>query len=193
MIAGHKGFTIIELVVVITVIAILATIAVASYNGTQIRADTTSRLNEMKAWEHLYRTYATKFGTYPRYTGSPDGNGGGGPDLGWCLGAGFPVTGSNNTPPRGSGNCRDLDGTTYKYYVNTQLNDELAKAGKLPDGPRTPPDGRALGPYAKYYTAGNVEIINIFKGSTCPSGTTTGYYYSSFNTVTCTINLAPLE
>lgn len=45
MISGKKGFTIVELLIVIVVIAILATIAVVAYNGIQSRAKTAQVLS----------------------------------------------------------------------------------------------------------------------------------------------------
>ena len=189
---SHYGFTIVELLIVIVVIAILATITVSAFNGIQARADTASRLSEQKAWQKHFEAYYATYGKFPPYLGSPDGDSSGA-DYGWCLGSGFPVTGTDTTAPRGTGNCRDLDGNYYKFYVNTQLNDELRKVGSLPTGPRTPPgnNGRALGPYMKFYAGNAVDIANIFKGSTCPTGTTPGYYYASFDSITCIVRVGP--
>lgn len=194
----QAGFTIVELLIVIIVISILTTVIVISYRGAQDRADTSARLAEMKEWQKIFIAYGAQYNRYPPYTGAPDGNASGA-DLGWCLGTGFPVTGSDTSAPRGSGNCRDLDGGLYKYYVNTQLNAELRKVSpSLPTGPRTPPSGRFMGPFMKYYmnldgTNGNIEIFNMFKGTTCPDGTKTGYLYSSTGPITCVLPLDPLQ
>lgn len=45
----HQGFTIVELLVVIVVIAILTTIGVSGYSNLQLRAANTSRVAEIVA------------------------------------------------------------------------------------------------------------------------------------------------
>jgi prepilin-type N-terminal cleavage/methylation domain-containing protein len=45
---NKKGFTIVELLVVIVVIAILATISVTAYNGIQNRANNTAIQSDVK-------------------------------------------------------------------------------------------------------------------------------------------------
>jgi general secretion pathway protein G len=69
-----KGFTIVEIIIVITVIGILATIAIVSYNGAQVRARNATRLNDMKAVEELLETYFAQHREYPKTTNNPQSN-----------------------------------------------------------------------------------------------------------------------
>jgi len=52
-----KGFTIVELLIVIVVIAILAAITIVSYNGIQRRASNTNVLTSVSNWEKIIRIY----------------------------------------------------------------------------------------------------------------------------------------
>lgn len=52
-----KGFTIVELLIVVVVIAILATITIVSYNGIQQRAQNTLVLTSVSNWEKAIRLY----------------------------------------------------------------------------------------------------------------------------------------
>lgn len=60
---SSSGFTIVELLIVIVVIAILATIALVSYNGIQTRARTAAIVSELTATEKALRAYAAVNGT----------------------------------------------------------------------------------------------------------------------------------
>lgn len=60
-----KGFTIVELLIVIVVIAILAAISVVAYNGIQQRARDSERSSEMKTIEKALAMYFIDNGGYP--------------------------------------------------------------------------------------------------------------------------------
>lgn len=72
----QTGFTIVELLIVIVVIAILAAITIAAFNGVQERARNTKTISAVKEYMKLYSTYAVDYDVYP---GS--GN--------YCLGTGY--------------------------------------------------------------------------------------------------------
>ena len=74
-----NGFTIVELLIVIVVLGILATITMTAYNGIQKRALNTGRLVEFQAWQKNFELYKTFNGSYPSM---PNGN--------YCLGNNFP-------------------------------------------------------------------------------------------------------
>ena len=60
-----KGFTIVELLIVIVVIAILAAISIVAYNGIQSRAKNTKTINATTAWIKAIKMYNTDTGNWP--------------------------------------------------------------------------------------------------------------------------------
>lgn len=61
----QRGFTIVELLVVIVVIAILATISVVAYSGIQHRARDAQRLHDMNTIAKALEIYKLQTGEYP--------------------------------------------------------------------------------------------------------------------------------
>ncbi len=70
----QKGFTIVELLIVIVVIGILASITIVSYNGVQARAKDSRRLNDTQVIVGALQLYYAENGVYP----TPSYNGPGG-------------------------------------------------------------------------------------------------------------------
>lgn len=64
----RRGFTIVELLIVIVVIAILAAISVVAYNGIQDRSKNTATLNAASQVMKLLQAYVAQNDAYP-YTG----------------------------------------------------------------------------------------------------------------------------
>lgn len=62
------GFTIVELLLVVIVIVILATISVLSYNGIQTRAQDQTTLSAVKSYKNALYIYRSDNGRYPSYT-----------------------------------------------------------------------------------------------------------------------------
>lgn len=64
---AYKGFTIVELLIVIVVIAILATIAIVSYNGIKSRAQESTVVGDLSGYAKLIENSRTTnaSGTYP--------------------------------------------------------------------------------------------------------------------------------
>lgn len=61
-----SGFTLMELLIVIAIIGILLSIAIASYLSTQKKTRDTRRINDMKAIQNAWELYfADNSGTYP--------------------------------------------------------------------------------------------------------------------------------
>ena len=151
------GFTIVELLIVIVIIGILASVTVVAYNGVQNRALNNARYQEVKAWHKLFQSYVAQEGKLP-----PVANGN------YCLGTGFPdgdgVIG---------GECRDYSAywtTTYHETDATSLMNELKKVSSLPGGPRKPVNG-TVGPYITTWPS-SYTITTVFNGkpTDCPSG-----------------------
>ena len=100
------GFTIVELLIVIVVIAILAAISIAAYTNIQQRAKNTAIINAASQSLKMIEAYVAEYGVYPG-TESP---------LNACLTA--------------QSGCAGSTGNTIS--TNSTLSTELAKVGTLP-------------------------------------------------------------
>lgn len=74
----RRGFTIVELLIVIVVIAILAAIVTVAYNGMQARANLSKYQSEMKTIVKALAMYKEVNGNYPVSVGQP------GCEYDWC-------------------------------------------------------------------------------------------------------------
>lgn len=63
--AKQKGFTIVELLIVIVVIAILAAITIVAFNGVQDRAKYTRTANDLSVINRAVQAYYSENGSYP--------------------------------------------------------------------------------------------------------------------------------
>jgi prepilin-type N-terminal cleavage/methylation domain-containing protein len=59
------GFTIVELLIVIVMIAILAAITIVAYNGIQTRAENTKTVQAVGEYVKIISSYAAAYGNYP--------------------------------------------------------------------------------------------------------------------------------
>ncbi len=110
MYRNAKAFTIVELLIVIVIIAVLATISVFVYSGMQVRAKNTAQSTAAAAYIRLLRLYKIQNGTWPTGPG--------------CLG------GNNiDTDSDGIADCGDNAATK----VNPTLLAQLKTVGTLPD------------------------------------------------------------
>lgn len=62
----HSGFTIVELLIVVVVIGILATVTVAAYGGVQGRSHDAAVRSDLSNMAKKIKIYAIENGTYPR-------------------------------------------------------------------------------------------------------------------------------
>lgn len=62
---SRSGFTIVELLIVIVVIAILAAITIVAYNGVQTRARDSARTSDVRAIQKALELYKAEHGRYP--------------------------------------------------------------------------------------------------------------------------------
>lgn len=136
----QKAFTIVELLIAITIIAIVATIALVSYTGAQTRTENTKTLQAVNQYLKALVMYSTQNNVYPLTAASPClgtavacGKVSGATT---CLGVGgavtdaafaaniLPTLGSVPEPSTQTMNCA---GSQYKgaFYVNN-----TASAGK---------------------------------------------------------------
>lgn len=107
---GAKGFTIVELLIVIVIIAILAVITIVAFNGIQQRADDTRQIDAVAKYVRLITIYQQQNGVYP---------------------AGLSCLGENNVDTNGNGtkDCGDNGGIA----VNQSVLNQIKTVGSLPD------------------------------------------------------------
>lgn len=103
----RAGFTIVELLIVIVVIAILAAITIVAFNGIQQRAKTTAKVSTVQQAVKLILLYKAAQGNYPR--SQSDGT--------YCLTA-------DNA-------CTSYNGTVH-VGPNAALMNDLREFGTLP-------------------------------------------------------------
>ena len=170
----HKGFTVVELLIVIVVVAILVAISIVTFSGVQQNARNTARIVELKQWERLIELYSAREGQDPQITTT---------NRHYCLGEGFP-----------GGTCWD---TTISISSSSELHTALRTVGSLPSGVRTPAESNGnLGPIITYDT-GRTYIQRIWTflegNGTCPSGVTAGWrgHSEGRQVYRCDIVIAP--
>lgn len=73
--SNRRGFTIVELLIVIVVIGILVAITIVAYNGVQARARDTKRLSDIAAIQQALELYHVDHGVYPPTDLTTGGNG----------------------------------------------------------------------------------------------------------------------
>lgn len=173
-----SGFTIVELLVIIVVIGIIASISIVSYSGVQTRTNNSNRTAQLQAWQSVFDRYKAKKGTVP-LPSTPT-------DTGFCLGTtGFP-NGFDGVP-----RCRDYlsNGTTsLRVSDNAALIAELQTVVPNLPSAQNVPVGGTVGPYV-YYNATTIMIQGAFNGATtseCPT-ITTGKWSNGNGLLICTI------
>lgn len=176
-----RGFTIVELLIVIVVIGILAAIVIVAYNGVQQRGRNTGRIQAASQYVKMLKVYHTSNNsTYPFSSGR------------YCLGTGFPeVSSANGT----SGDCYNAQaGNSWLTSVNTTVNDELKKVGSLPESDKSLIVGTdgipRVGPVAIWKPDGYLWVYYILERigtEVCPVGSTE---WSTTNTLICQIKVS---
>lgn len=176
----EPGFTIVELLIVIVVVAILATISIVAYQGIQVKANNAMRLAEAQEWVKLFGIYASLEGSYPasdRY----------------CLGRGFP-----KYQGREIGSCWDANGTIRADENEAIMSDfEFVTQSTLPKYSRLPivENGiERVGPVLWGNSSTEIYMIKYFLQSAtrdaanaeCPAGSK---LWNSVYTYSCVINL----
>lgn len=96
----RRGFTIVELLIVIVVIGILAAITIVAYNGIQVRAKNTKTINATATWIKALKLYNAEKDDWPTVSS--------------CLG-------TMTTYQGGSGRCF----TSNAFSVNQTFLDQM--------------------------------------------------------------------
>ena len=107
----RTGFTIVELLIVIVVIAVLASISVVAYSGIQERAKNSQTVAAVGQWHKALEMYAVENGRYPLVAA--------------CLGS----VGDYKIGLKGDGNgigeCRQDNASGGSVTVKQYFNDEI--------------------------------------------------------------------
>ena len=117
----NKGFTIVELLIIIVVIAILASITIVAYNGIQARAKDSQRLADIAAISKALELYKIQNGQYPAAVGNSTGGwevssnpNGNQPFLKSLVDAG--IVSSVPVDPTNTGDMGTAGSKIYAYY-----------------------------------------------------------------------------
>jgi len=152
-----SGFTIVELLIVIVVIAILAAISIVAYNGIQTRANNTQTIDAAKQYIKAFHLYAIDNNDYPN-TNS-------------CLGDSYPAPYNRCLSQAGASSCFGLGSSAsqtvtnaLKPYMNNKVaNPNMQGAGCGGD--------TYVGLYSNYAAASKYSrVYMILQGDqACPS------------------------
>ncbi len=174
----QKGFTIVELLIVIVVIAILATISIVAYSGIQTRARNATNIDTVRKYYKALQLYAAENGEYPFKTTA----------VYYCLGSPYP-----------EGNCASRVSTGGVYSVGTASNNSTFNdlirpymGGQLPLTMRDYVSTEGGGAYIGAYYQSNISAVRYFiQDTSCPSlqGAQTGRVGGDSMGSLCQINL----
>ncbi len=108
-----KGFTIVELLIVIVVIGILAGLVLNTFNGIQQRARNTTRIDTVKKYITALQLYAADNSSYPTNDASQT-------YFSTCLGDGYRDYNSD-----GTGDCRFVNNSSQRVSEDDTFKDAL--------------------------------------------------------------------
>lgn len=145
-----RGFTIVEILVVVVMIGVLASIAAASYGTIAATARNSARATEIEGWRKMFESYNAAYGHYPSVANGY-----------YCLGQNFPKSATDNQ--RG---CRNFQMTdpAYRYLESDSvpLVNQLLEFGRLPTNNPPSVNGGLVGPYVNYWGTG-MQIMEFFE------------------------------
>ncbi|MDN5275741.1 MAG: putative Fimbral protein [Candidatus Saccharibacteria bacterium] len=166
----QRGFTIVELLIVIVVIGILASVTIVAYNGVTKRAQDIKTLSLVRTWEQQLSSYAVLKGEYPYVSQVGASTVYGGP---FCLGK-LPADGNFS-----DGECvKNADLVYNESYYSPQLVSEKFTVPNSTITTVTLAGGRQYrGIYVDTYDdkKTNYSIIYPLVQQNCQSGDSVGF------------------
>ncbi len=199
MVKKAYGFTIVELLIVIVVIAILAAVSIVAYTGIQVRARDTARQSDIRQVQKLVELYYAENGQYP-ITASNIGTGsattvrtdancsGGTQSADW-------VPGLNTTLPQSVPNTnKGVNGNTTGCYMYVSDGSRyiISAWNNIESGPQKSTMYRRLGVREMGYLSNNFYLCNhsgliggISGGVYSATRDYYKYSYTVSNIVTC--------
>ena len=111
----QRGFTIVELLIVIVIIGILASLVIVAYNGIQMRARNSQTVAAIQAYKKALLQYAIENQTYPTLSRA-------------CLGTDYPDTGVYTTAANRNcfrSNSTGLIDTTFNNAIRPYLGNSV--------------------------------------------------------------------
>ena len=150
----QKGFTIVELLIVIVVIGILAAITIVAYNGIQTRANNSRTIQAGQAYVKGYGLYAQDNGVYPGLSG--------------CLGDAY----TSACLSQGTAECFGLGPAGTNATLNGLLKPYMNNTLPMPSEQKASCGTTAYSGLYTYYSSGTkvTNILMILKGNeTCPA------------------------
>ena len=181
------GFTIVELLIVIVVIAVLAAVTVVAYTGISDRAAASKKLSIASQYAKMLEMYKLDNGSYPSSVADNA-------DPETCLG------GAQDYPAGdgyAAGDCLHSADNTYRVGSSTALNTALAKYATYPAStyPTTMLGSESWRGFRYAYFATSTKearIEWIVKGNdTKLCGPANATIWASTGTVWCVMRLSP--
>jgi prepilin-type N-terminal cleavage/methylation domain-containing protein len=114
--AAYSGFTIVEILIVIAVTAVLATIVSVGYSGITRQAHNNSAIASANQYETVLRSYLAANGEYPEFWGAK------------CLGIGYPDRDEDGVGDCGPANAPAIEDPD----LHEQLLSVIANIPKAP-------------------------------------------------------------
>lgn len=167
-----RGFTIVELLIVVVIIAILAAIAIIGYNGMQQRAYRSKVAVAVDGYVKLFEMYRTTEGSYPN--------------------ASYACLSSEGSLPATTNFAANECDSEYGDSIDPALNQKLkTHASNLPEGVLPEVDYEGTGSFSRapvYSGGGEGGVIYYYLNGDydCPRGRKTS---GRAGITTCTIDL----